>query len=338
MVRCAHRAKIILMDANDSKPLSRDARRLTVTYYVEPQNLRTISIPVRRANALIVAFGTATLWTIASLTALTFRAFNPAPVGAGPEVAALPPQAVNAAAPVAVKSEDVPVTPSMVNDDPIPAAVAAVGDEDNDKDEAESASTETTANDLSVELPKAAPTATVGAAAAPAATETAPTPKPVLKVPDPEVIATAPAAGTEANPAVAGEAAIVEAPNFLYREGKFDASFKIKNRGKAELKGRVWGVATFVADGGRTIAIPSADGIDSERPDLGANAEHGVSYRARVLTAKELGFPVPDGASGHFSEVKIFVSADQNAAASDAPSPVYISSFSLDEQGRPLAR
>lgn len=335
------------MNPSDSKASPRDSRRLTVTYYVEPQNLRTISIPVRRANLLIVTFGAASLWTIGSLGVLAIHAVGLGSGGSAPQIAGettKPADVANAAAPAAAGTEDGPRTPSMVHDDPTDDVV---------KDEHTAAAEEPVdTNALKVELPKGvvavAPTGTITKSEDQLLTD-------ILGEPSKtaangsnalgSAVASASEASDDRQPEAADSAqrASVEAPNFLYREGKFDASFKIKNLSKSELKGRVWGVATFETADGRTMTIPSATGIDSERPDSGANAEHGVTYRARVLTAKELGFEVPSGTTGHFSEVRIFVSAElkNNAAAatgSSAAPAVYISSFNLDDLGHELAR
>ncbi len=248
-------------------------RRLTVTYYVEPQTLRTITIPVQRANVLIFGLSGAVLWTLASglfLGARLVSGGHEAP----PAVAAL-----NEAVQVAPPAPAVIVL--RIEDKPAPVLEAKV-----ESRQVEPKPVEVEPKPVEVEPVE------VKAVEAPAIAAADFGPPAVLADPQASVPPPAPTP-------LAARLAVID-PAFAYKtdEGVFNLDFKIQNKGKPEAKGKVWGVASFAAASGKHLEIASADG---------------VSFRAKSLTLKALQFPLPDSEPGYIDEVTIHVSEDAAA-------------------------
>jgi hypothetical protein len=259
---------------------------LTVTYYVEPQNLRTITIPVHRANVLILGLGGAVLWTLGSGVFLGSRLFSQErPV---PAVAAL-----NDAV-VTKKAE-----PPAVVAKPVDKELAAVAKKAADaKKAAEKAAAVAKAEALvaKIEAEKHAvlkPQEPFG---------------PPRELADPDAAVPAPVVAEAAAAAEPLSSRLeVKDAAFAYKadEGVFNLDFKIQNKGKPEAKGKVWGVATYTTKSGKHLEIASADG---------------VNFKAKALTLKALQFPLPQSEPGFIAEVTIHVSEE---AATDEMTSTY---------------
>lgn len=312
-----------------SKTPQTPPRRLTVTYYVEPQNLRTITIPVHRANVLIFGLSGAVLWTLASGVFLSAKLVSGDQAGV-PAVAALneaiktepPPQAQIVQKTLPIPSVR-PEHKSMPTGDvaapkqnsssqgapPVPAKPA----ESSSNAAASSAALAVKRKAEATPVPTAKPdVASSTLNVIPAAAFGPPS---VLANPSPKSAISATSATTTAGE-TQGLAArlVVRDPTFDFqdKDGVLNLGFKIQNRGKPEAKGKVWGVATFITKSGKRLEVASADG---------------VTFRAKTLTNKELQFPLPDGETGFTAEITIHV-------ADDAANEEMSSTYKLDEAGQ----
>ncbi len=285
--------------------------RLTITYYVEPQNLRTFSVSVRRANAAIVAVLGALIWSAASGAYF---------IGKGVAGTEPMPPAFNATALNEVPAA--PLAPAVLCPEAKNVEKSEppqVVQQEEPKSEAESAG---------VAKPDAPE---------PEADKSEPD---TVKVAMQEMTVTAPepaaveATVAEPAPTLTSERFGLEEQTFRYEKGKLRVRFKLKNKVQgAEVKGRVWGIATYDSRSGQRFIVTSAPGIDVNRPEDRANGAMGVSYRAKVLTSKELSFAVPhtgvEADAGHFTEVRLMVSED-------GATPVLTSRYPLDERGQSI--
>ena len=309
-------------------------RRLTVTYYVEPQNLRTITVPVQRANVLIFGLVGAVMWTVASGLFLGMRLVTgdraePAAVASETQVAKPAPtndQTLLSATPQASHL----VAASILSTDDRnhvagnPAAAVKAADLTTSSEAAKPADLKN-----ATEVAKATDLAKIAAAAKTANAAKLPKPaEPANDVlpaePVTAVAVNSPPATAFGPPELTPKAAsepltarlFVKDAAFAYKpdDGVFNLDFKIQNKGKPEAKGKVWGVATFATKAGKHLEIASASG---------------VGFRAKSMTVKALQFPLPPSEPGYIAEVTIHVSED-------ASTDEMTSTYRLDETGQAL--
>lgn len=290
--------------SNDGSPSEvKRPRRLTITYYIEPQNLRRIVIPVGRANVFMALAAIAILWTIGSVTFLATLAVRKAAVedvtplaakdaadGTNPRPAAEGAAAAVVAAAVATKAPPQPVVAKAAATAVAAAAQPVVKTPEEIAELAAKLEAGTTKIQAAIDRVKKlqqAPAAPAAAAASPTEGSASPL--------------------------------SVERAQFLQREDKLDASFAIQNKGGHNARGHVWGVATFTADNGQQIKVASATGIDVDAPESPDNLSAALSYKAKRSSNKALSFPVPAAAKGKFTDVKILVSDEERQKLLVAP-------------------
>jgi hypothetical protein len=297
-------------------------RNLTLTYYVEPKDMRRLTLPVTAVRVLLGFAAVSVLWTLGSLVYLGVGAaqwLQESPVAAtasleaaqrgveatpagdaaaqvatiAPGVQILPPSG-SQDAPAAAADDDVG---SAVLDDALPVA-AELG-------ELEAESPGDGPGD--VELPSASPAVSEPTAAAPVAASELATPgaasEPVAPRPEAQ-------GASAANPT----AVTLEQQQLVDDGQRLEARVRVVNSGASGsvAAGQIWGVATFTTDSGETIEIESRLGH--------------LSYKAKKLTVKDLTFPYPEGEQGarqgRFTSVKVLVTTDAAAAPSVATYPV----------------
>jgi hypothetical protein len=295
----------------------RASRRLTITYYVDPRSMRTIVIPLGRANVVLGATVATVLWATTSFMYAGYRvgerlAADGKPVAtvALPAVASLndsitpqEPAPVEAVQEAEAKHDDVAT-------DDAAAALAAVAAK------AAAKKAEAAATSLAKTLP-AKMIRPVAAIKEPAKQEIAPeidnaaAAAPAV-VPVVAVAAVPAAAAKTANPSTAR--LTIKPPRFSSADGELTAKFPIINIARGKTAGKVWGIATFVAADGSSFPVASAEGIDILQPESAVSIDAAMSFSALRHTYKSLRFKAPDGAEGRFAQLKIYVKADDEDA------------------------
>lgn len=269
-------------------------RRLTVTYYTEPQNLRHVSLPLRGVRATLVVVGICCAWTIGSMVYLGVAGVQHL---ADDDATAAPTTATTAEIQAVTAAHAAETASSATGSAAIDAK--PVTEEQAAQDALDSlAQLSARLEALRTETRRvgvAADAATSAAAGAVSGGKTgAQNPAPV--------VASAPPAPT--GPLVVND------PIFKAEGKQLAASFAIQNSGAHGAEGAVWGAATFQADDGQIVVVASHAGIDVERLDHPGNHQLGTPYKAKRLTRKDLKFETPDGLTGKFKDVKILISDD----------------------------
>jgi hypothetical protein len=275
---------------------------LTLTYYVEPQNMRRLSLPLGGVRVLLGAAGVSALWTLGSVVYLGIGAVQwlqeaPAAATASLAAAATSVEATaRGAAPVsetqvATVAPELTIVPPQGEPAPVAEVEAPLADPPPMAAELEGAGE----GPGDVELPTAAP---------------APPSEPVAETAAAPKDDAAPVAAPETRAGGDASAVVTVEQQQLVDDGRLLAArVRLVNKRSAAVTGEVWGVATFTTEGGETIQVESPRGK--------------LSYKARKLTLKDLTFPYPKGApAGRFTSVQVMVSAAGVEAPSIATYPV----------------
>jgi hypothetical protein len=255
-------------------------RRLTVTYYVDPLHLRTVSIPVRRVNALLATLTVTILWGAGAATYFGYALY-------------------------AMLSRDQDSAPAVASFDSVLDGSAA-----------ESSVTGTPG--AAAPLPEAAmPEVALPELPTPLAEPVAPEPvapepvapvavTPPVEAPAPQLaVATLPTRGRVMEPKVT-------------RAGRnLNVRFAIVNHGDGAAAGRVWGVAEYRTTAGEVRRIASHPGIDVGVPRAVGNMGAGLTYKARRRADKSLAFALPQDQSGDVEAISIFTGERDGAAISE---------------------
>jgi hypothetical protein len=194
-------------------------KHLTVTYYVDPRSIRTVTIPIGRANFLLYAVGSVIIWTTFSLVYVGYQlserlAFNDSSVKV-PEVLVAP-------ASVAQSVAAVPVTP-------------VAGDPETKVTSKQSEQAKAFANKTPTELPAAVKTAQKT------------TPKPETK-PVTALVSLEPK-----------ERITVKAIETTTLDRELSLKFSLVNQAKQKTAGKYWTAATFAAANGENTQFTSEE-------------------------------------------------------------------------------
>lgn len=99
---------------------------------------------------------------------------------------------------------------------------------------------------------------------------------------------------------------------FVQQGDELVSKFALSNQGSDFVEGRVWGVARFITRDEEVILVPSRQGLNVSQPESPENQSLGLSYKAKLLTYKELRFAKPRGVDGHFSAITVVAMETQN--------------------------
>jgi len=276
---------------------SKSKKVLTLTYYIEPRNLRMLTISVAKLQAIIGVGAVAAIWGIVSI-ALTLTS------GISKSINDVAKSSLVSVESVSQPSGESQETSSQtkiietqikepkveVNDslEKVAAAISVTGETNS----------ETEVYDYDKVLENKIATVYDK--------DKAQTLKSDLKKLSKESIFALPEQAE-----IKSDTLDIEDMNWIQKDNELDVKFAIKNSGEGRARGSVYGVADFILENGSKVQVFSHQGINPNL--LMANKTLGTMFGARKITYKKLKFKAPRDAKGKFASLKVIMNEDNHS-------------------------
>ncbi len=271
-------------------------RVLTLTYYVEPRNLRMVTIPVAKLKAILGVGAVVGVWGVCSILFSVAGIFqgDKAAIGSGlasvERVAAEQSSSAEVVAQPQLSPKSVQSEQNQITGDQKKAAAvqksAKTASEPSDSEvyDYDKVMAEQIAR-IKAEDEKNGVSSNI---------ESLLKPRP-----------------TTENSAIDSKVLSLKDVNWHETKNKFSVKFAIANSGVDRASGTVYGIAEFVTNDGQIHHIASHNNVNASL--LVANKKVGTTFGARKITHKRLSFDLPKGKVGTFRVMRVILNEDSHS-------------------------